>query len=59
MGSGTAITPCMSSHILWLKYHGVGRITSSPAPARVAMIAQKAWLQPCVIATCAGSIRPP
>ncbi len=55
----TAATPAMSSHILWLKYHGVGRITSSPAPASVAITAVKAWLHPCVIATWAGAIAPP
>ena len=39
---GIAAIPAISSHILWLKYHGVGRITSSPAPAKVAMTAQNA-----------------
>ena len=42
VGRGTVTTPVMSSHILWLKYHGVGRITSSPGPASVAMTAVKA-----------------
>ena len=57
--SGTARTPCMSSHILWLKYHGTGMMTSSPGPASVAMAAQKAWLQPWVMATLPASTRPP
>ena len=42
VGSGTVVTPCMSSHILWLKYQGVGKITSSPAPANVDRTAQNA-----------------
>jgi hypothetical protein len=58
-GIGTISMPVWLSHIWWLKYHGTGSITASPGAARVAMAAQKARLQPGVIATSSGSIRPP
>ena len=43
--------PAMSSHILWLKYHGQGSMTASPGAQAVATAAQNAWLQSAVIAT--------
>ena len=46
------------SFTLWLKYQGQGKITSSPAPAKVDRAAQKAWLQPWVIAVCSGEMVP-
>ena len=58
-GSGIASTPLMSSHILWLKYHGTGSSTASPGAASVMMAVQKAWLQPAVTATSSGRISPP
>lgn len=51
VSSGRILTPAMSSHIWWLKYHGSGTITSSPGAARVAMAAVNAMLQPEVMAT--------
>ena len=41
-GRACVSTPAMSSHILWLKYHGVGTITASPAAATLATAAQNA-----------------
>ena len=58
-GRGTARTPDWASHIAWLKYHGTGRITSSPGAASVATAVAKAWLQPEVIATSPGETTPP
>ena len=54
--NGIASTPAMSSHILWLKYQGTARSTASPGAQRVVTAAQKAWLQPEVMATSKGSM---
>ena len=51
--------PDMSRNILWLKYHGTGRRTASPGAARVVTAAQKAWLQPAVMATSSAWMSPP
>ena len=59
VGSATARTPAMAQCMAWLKYQGTGISTSSPAPASAERAAVKAWLQPVVIATCAGAITPP
>ena len=58
-GRGTVSIPIRSSHILWLKYQGAGSMTASPGAAIVAIAAQKAMLQPAVIATSAGAMVPP
>ena len=41
-GKGRVSMPAVSSHILWLKYQGVGNITASPALAIVDITAQNA-----------------
>ena len=39
----------ISSHILWLKYHGLVKIILSPGDAIDVRAAQNAWLDPDVI----------
>ena len=42
VSSGILFTPAICNHIWWLKYHGVGMITSSFSLVKDEMLAQKA-----------------